>query len=179
MRSEPSRAGRLLAVSVLAALITGGCNPGAYPIDIFPEMHYQPSQRLLEPDRLAPPADAVPVTGGRPEYTYDEAAGLTNPVPRNAETLAGARLLYDVNCAVCHGADGRGQGAMAEYYARARATAVLPPTDLASDRVRNRTDGELYWLVTHGIGNMPPFRQLLTEEQTWLVVHFIRDVQGE
>src|SRR5581483_7005430 len=56
---------RRIALLVLLALLLSGCNPGAYPLDIFMEMHYEPSQRRLEPRRLAPPADAVPVTRGR------------------------------------------------------------------------------------------------------------------
>ena len=45
----------LLAVALLAV----ACTPGAYPIDIFPEMHYAPAQRRLEPNRLAVPPGAV------------------------------------------------------------------------------------------------------------------------
>jgi mono/diheme cytochrome c family protein len=158
------------AVAVLA-----GCNPGAYPVDIFPEMHYQAAYRRLEPERLAPPPDAVPITGGRPTLTYAEASGLANPVARTAATLARAREVYGVNCAMCHGADGRGQSVVGEHFARAGA---VPPVDLASVRVRARGDGELYWLTANGIGNMPPFGDLLTESELWGLVHFIRDVQG-
>jgi mono/diheme cytochrome c family protein len=138
-------------------------------------MHYQPSKRLEEPERLAAPAEAVPVTGGRPNYTYEQAAGLPNPIVRDAESLERARRIYNVNCAMCHGADGRGQSLMAGYYAQA---GFEPPTDFASERVRERTDGQLYWIITNGLGNMPAFRALLSERDVWTVVHFIREVQG-
>jgi mono/diheme cytochrome c family protein len=161
----------------LAALLTVACNSGSYPVDVFPEMHYQPSQRRLEPERLAAPAGAVPVTGAQPRLTFDQAGGLANPVPRTAEAEARARELYRVNCAMCHGSDGRGQGALAPYYNQNPAASV-PPTDLAAPRVRARTDGQLYWLLAEGIGNMPAYGTLLTEQELWTVVRAIREVQA-
>ena len=168
-----SRAPFLLLVGSVLALISG-CNPGAYPVDLFPEMHYQPSQRRLEPDRLAPPPGAVPVTGGRQAYTFVEVTDLRNPLAREPG-LARGREVFRVNCAICHGADGRGQSYVAERFAAAQ---VLRPVNLAEARARDRTDGQLYWLVTNGVGNMPPFADLLTENERWSLVHVIRDVQG-
>jgi mono/diheme cytochrome c family protein len=157
--------------------IVVGCNTGSYPLDVFPEMHYQPSQRALEPDRRSPPDGAVPIGGGAPRLTFEQAAGLANPLARTPETGAAGRRVYEVNCVVCHGGDGRGGGAMAAYYGRG-AAAPVPPTDLASPRVRARTDGQLWWIVRRGLGNMPPFEDLLTEDEVWLVVQLIREVQG-
>ena len=163
-----------LALAALA-LLGVACSPGSYPADIFPEMHYEPFYRRLEPRRLAPPPGAVPVTGGRPSLSFEQAGGLANPLPRTADALARARQVYAVNCATCHGADGRGQGPMASYFRQAGA---LPPVDLASPRVRDRTDGQLYWLTANGLGNMPPFGDLLAERDLWSLVHVIREVQG-
>ena len=152
-------------------ILVAGCNPGPYPADVFPEMHYAPSQRREEPRRLSPPPDAVPVSGGRPAYTFDQAAGLANPVPASPEALQQAADLYRVNCAMCHGQDGHGQGPVAHYFAEA---GVVAPVDFASDRVRGRTDGQLYWIVANGLGGMPAFGRLLTDEQLWLLVRAVR-----
>jgi mono/diheme cytochrome c family protein len=158
------------------ALLVVACSPGAYTVDIFPEMHYQASQRRLEPERLAPPSGAVPVSGGRPAYNFEQATSLENPVPRDPQTLERARQVFQVNCAMCHGRDGRGQSVVAEHFVRAN---VVPPVDFAGDRARGRTDGQLYWIVANGLGNMPPFGELLSEAELWTVVHFIREVQGQ
>ncbi len=140
------------------------------------EMHYSPAQRRLEPNRLAPPSDSVPVNGAAPDYTFDEVTALQNPIVRNPQTLQRAAQVYRVNCAMCHGTDGHGSGPLAEYF---KSAGSIAPVNLASDRVRSRTDGQLYWLVGHGIGNMPPFRQLLSDDDLWLAVHLIRQVQGQ
>jgi mono/diheme cytochrome c family protein len=48
------------------------------------------------------------------------------------------------------------------------------PVDFRSDRVRNRMDGQLFWIVANGLGNMPAFRDLLSEKDLWTVVLFVR-----
>jgi mono/diheme cytochrome c family protein len=161
----------------LAALLAAACTPGSYPLDILPEMHYQPSYRRLEPERLAPPADAVPITGARPGLTFEQAAGLQNPVARTPESLERARAIYRVNCAMCHGPNGLGDGPVAPYY-RENPLATVPPTSLAAPRVRDRTDGQLYWILANGLGGMPPYGELLGEQDLWTTVLFIREVGG-
>jgi mono/diheme cytochrome c family protein len=54
----------------------------------------------------------------------------------------------------------------------------VPPVDFASQRVRSRTDGQLFWIVANGLGNMPAFRALLTEHELWTVIHFVRQAGG-
>lgn len=165
----------------LLGLALAACNPGAYPVDIFPEMHYQISQRRLEPDRLAAPAGAVPVSGGTVRVSWQESANMANPVQPSAEVTQLGQQLYRQNCAMCHGATGRGPAttpappAVVQHFQRA---GRVPPVDLASQRVRSRSDGQLHWILTNGLGGMPPFGNLLSEEERWTLVHFVRGVQG-
>lgn len=160
----------------MLALCASACTTGTYPLDVFPEMHYQPSKRHLEPERRTVPPGAVPISGARPRLTFEQAADLPNAVPQTPETLARAADLYRVNCATCHGASGRGDGPMASYYANNPA-AVVGPTDLASARVQGRTDGQLYWLIANGIGNMPRYGERLAEQDLWALVTLVRTVR--
>jgi mono/diheme cytochrome c family protein len=50
--------------------------------------------------------------------------------------------------------------------------------DFGSDRVRGRTDGQLFWIIANGLGNMPAFRDLLSERDLWMVVLFVRQAAG-
>jgi mono/diheme cytochrome c family protein len=152
----------------MLALLVAGCGPTTYPADVFPEMHYQPSERRLQPPREAPPEDAVPVTGSMPHLSIEDATPLANPVANTPQMLQRAQELERVNCAACHGADGHGQGPVPSYFSPVR------PVDFGSDRVRNRTDGQLFWIIANGLGNMPAFRDLLSEEDLWTVVLFVR-----
>ena len=168
--------GRVVALAVfLATMVVGAaCTPGPYPLDILTEMHYQQSQRMLEPDRLLPPPDSVPTSGRRVPITFEQAGPLTNPVQRT-QGLERGRQVYAVNCAPCHGRDGRGQTLVGEHF---RARGFVAPVDFTSPRPQGRTDGELYWIIVNGLGNMPPFGDLLHDDEVWATVHAIREVQG-
>ncbi len=163
---------KALGALALASLSLSACSTGAYPLDIFPEMHYQQSFRVQEPPRLAPPAESVPVQGGDPVYTFFEARTLRNPVASAPDNLARAKKLYQVNCQVCHGPQGRGNGPMAQYFQRDN---QRPPADFTSDAVKARSDGELFWSITTGLGQMPPFQSLLSAQDRWTLLHFIRN----
>jgi mono/diheme cytochrome c family protein len=163
---------RRIAVVLSLVVVGAGCGPTTYPADVFPEMHYQPSDRRLQPPREAPPADAVPVTGSTPHLSFDDASSLTNPVASSPASLQRASELARVNCSACHGANGHGDGPVAGYFS------PVHPVDFSSDRVHSRTDGQLFWIVANGIGNMPAFRALLSEQDLWTVVLFIRQSGG-
>ena len=160
----------------MVTLLLSGCATGTYPLDIFPEMHNQPSQRYLEPERRAPPRGAVPISGARPRLTFEQAADQPNPVPQTPETLTHAGGLYRVNCAACHGPGGRGDGPMAAYF-RDNPAAPVSPVDLSSARVQQRTDGQLHWLLANGIGNMPAYGNLLADQDLWALVIYVRTVR--
>lgn len=153
-------------------LVVVACGPTTYPADVFPEMHYQPSDRRQQPPREAPPPDAVPVTGSTPHLSFDEATALANPVAATPEVMQHAQDIARVNCAPCHGISGRGDGPVAAYFSPVR------PVDFSSERVRARTEGQLFWLIGNGIGNMPAFRDLLSERDLWTVVLYVRQVAG-
>ena len=50
----------------------------------------------------------------------------------------------------------------------------VAPVAFTAARVRNRTDGQLYWIIDHGLGNMPAFNGRLTSDELWSVVAFVR-----
>ncbi len=179
-RTRPAAAisGWRRAAWLLAALLplAGACyTTGMYPVDYFPEMHYSDYYKRQEPPRLLPPTNSVPTTGGEPARTIQESAGLTNPVPRTAATQARGAELYRVNCAICHGPNGRGDGKLAPYF---QAAGQTPPVDYTNPGVASLSDGQLYWVVTNGLGGMPPFGKLLTPEERWTLIHFVRGVEG-
>ena len=178
----------LLAVSAIA-VVAMACSTGAYPVDVFTEMHYQQSYKSQEPPRLAPSEGSSPFTIGAEEgqelttvslplrprepATQGEALVLTNPVTNSASTLEAGKKLFLTNCAMCHGIDGRGQSFVADTFASLE---VKPPADLtqAGSIVLSPTDGLAFWFISDGLGNMPSWRYLLTQEDRWTVIHYLR-----
>ncbi|MDW7981916.1 MAG: cytochrome c [Thermomicrobium sp.] len=179
----------LLVITVL--LVASGCaSTNTYPIDFFTEMHYQKSFRSQEPPGLDTPAGVVPITGGEPEYTLEEARSLQNPLANDPQAVARGQHLYQVNCVACHGPQGDGKGPLAVYWGLVQG--AVPPANLKDPAIVARTDGELYWILTHGytspqnqvqypggLTNMPAFGKLLTPEQRWALVSYIRQLQQQ
>lgn len=70
-------------------------------------------------------------------------------------------------CWSCHGQYGFGDGA-------AGGSLGQRPANFHDRRVIKQTDGALFWKLSNGKGNMPPFKEALTETQRWQLVSYIR-----
>ena len=184
---RPPRSSRLMLLALLAlsAGLLLGCSAGTYPFDYFSEMHYQQSYKKQEPPSLSAPAGSVPTTGREVDYTLEQARALQIPFPAIQATIGKGTELYQVNCAVCHGASGKGDGPMRQAFRDGEYRGI--PSNLTVAPTTSKPDGEVFQIITKGFANMygmpeedfvmPPFRKLLTVEERWMLVHYIRSIQ--
>ncbi len=158
---------------------------GSHKVVVFSEMHYQPKFDSQEVPRLLPAPDSVPVTGRDIQYaSLEEYAPLTPPAQvEERYNRSDAAELYRVNCLVCHGASLGGDGPVAQFMTRG-----AKPANLMSEATRNSTDGELFAFIGEGgrqgyaltsVGQpstspMPAFKFLLTDDERWMLVKFLR-----
>ena len=98
----------------------------------------------------------------------DQAKARKNPVAVTEFSLAAGQAIYKDRCSSCHGDNGDGNGRQAHLYS------VKPGNFTDSNRMDAQTDGELFWKITVGNKPMPKFQKMLTDEQRWEVVNFIR-----
>ena len=98
-----------------------------------------------------------------------EYAGLTNPLTSEG-SQAGADL-FKTDCVACHGADGRGDGPASQ-------TLVPPPANLHKLN-QVAADDYLFWRINTGKPGtaMVGWKGVLTDEQVWQVVAFIRTLK--
>jgi mono/diheme cytochrome c family protein len=94
-----------------------------------------------------------------------------NPVPFDNNSIRAGRLVYIHECRDCHGRQGRGDGNQATELA-------VRPTDLLDRRVLGQADGALFWKITSGHGEMPGYGKMLTAEERWQVIHYVRSLGG-
>ncbi len=160
----------------LVALLAACSSTNTYPLDYYTGMHYQHSFKTLEPPRFLSPEGSVPVDGRAPAYTSAQILELQNPTPADEASLAAGLQIYNVNCAVCHGEGGNGDGPMAEFLAQ---NGARPPAVLTADRLVGVEDNHFYNVVTNGLPPfMPAFGDLIEGEQIWNLVNYIRQLQG-
>lgn len=93
---------------------------------------------------------------------------LQNPV-MDDKMLDNGKALFRIYCSTCHGLGGRGDGAAGQAMGS-------QPADLLSEGVQDQTDGELFYKITKGKVVMPSFQELLSEEQRWYLVGFIKNL---
>ena len=112
-----------------------------------------------------PPAKA-PAT----EYKIPPAdAAKENPVKPGPESLAKGKKLYGYDCAMCHGKDGDGKGDMAAD--------IKNVTDFTNpEALKNRSDGELFYVTRQGKGDMPPEGDRAKDEDIWNMVNYVRSL---
>jgi mono/diheme cytochrome c family protein len=97
-----------------------------------------------------------------------EAVARLNPIPARQRSIARGEAIYHYRCVACHGAGGQGDGPVA-----AALSATTRPTDLVA-MVPHHTDGDLGWKIANGRGFMPQWKGVLSEEQIWDVINYLR-----
>jgi mono/diheme cytochrome c family protein len=124
--------------------------------------------------QMSVPTNGTAMAGYQVSYgafpaTIDSMSGIANPVPASDSSLANGRMYYQINCAVCHGDRGMGDGLAARYG--------VPGISIVSDITKSRTDGYLFGMIRNGRGLMPPYNRI-EEHDRWDVVNYVRGLQG-
>lgn len=87
------------------------------------------------------------------KFEFDEQAKTTG------------EAIYMINCKSCHGTPGKG-----DFLT----TLVPMPSDPAGESIQSNMDGELYYKIRIGRGPMPSFKNVLTPNQIWNLIAYLR-----
>jgi azurin len=137
-------------------LVAAGCSQGTYPLDIFYEMHYQQTYKSQEPPRLSAPASSVAWYPG-PEST----------------SFTDGRHLYMVNCSMCHGLTGQGDGPVLQTLVNTYGYKPAVDPDLTSDQAKAIGPGGILGFMRSGVVAMPNFSKLLTAAEQTAIVDYV------
>lgn len=100
------------------------------------------------------------------------AKAMKNPLapPQSKPELG--KPIYERTCASCHGTDGLAKTTQA-------AKMKPSPPNIADHRMDSMADGEIYWVVTNGIGKtMPGYKAQLTDVERWQIVLYVRHLRN-
>lgn len=125
------------------------------------------------------PVDGTIAVGELAEYTlpntdsgYALSAQVKNPLAAlDSKDSAEASRLFNINCAICHGADGKATGPLAT------SGKVGGVANLALDKYIKMADGTMFHSIYYGINNMGSYASQLSRKQRWQMVQYIRTLQ--
>jgi mono/diheme cytochrome c family protein len=187
----------ILVVCVVGVLGFRGSHFRKPPLRIFPDMEFQlrlthpqapnaffPNGRVAQPPVPGTVRRSVPVqTVSGPVLLHEDApfntglvAGTTNYIefnqlPVTAELMSRGQRQFNIYCTPCHGAMGDGNG-----ITRKLGTMAVV-ANLHDRRIVEMTDGELFYVITHGRNLMGAYGSMLDASDRWAVVAYMRALQ--
>jgi mono/diheme cytochrome c family protein len=100
----------------------------------------------------------------------DDQKGKVAPFLFTPDMQKQGENLYNKNCASCHGVPGK------DNWVKQLSP---PPGDLAQGKAQGNSDGEMFYKLTMGKAPMPEFRNILSEEERWWVIAYLRTFNKE
>jgi hypothetical protein len=79
-----------------------------------------------------------------------------------------ASRLFNINCAVCHGAKAEANGPVAAKIGGVKSIIAASP---------GFSDGRLFYVMTYGQNNMGSYASQLDRKQRWMIVQYIRTLE--
>lgn len=131
-------------------------------------------------------AVSVPVNGSVPYYyedTEEERVRATeeiidNPFPITASGLERGEELYNIFCGICHGESGNGVGYLvADENSNAKYPAA--PANFLLEEFLEASNGRYYHAIMHGKNVMGAYKDKISYEERWQVIHWIRALQAD
>ncbi|MBS1509204.1 MAG: cytochrome c [Bacteroidetes bacterium] len=96
-------------------------------------------------------------------------AQVKNPLgPLSKPDSLEAARLFNINCAVCHGAKAENNGPVAGKIGGVKSIVAASP---------NYPDGRLFYVMTYGQNNMGSYASQLDRKQRWMIVQYIRTLE--
>ncbi len=96
--------------------------------------------------------------------------GTGMPFEISPELMERGRERFTINCSVCHGATGAGNGISSKY-------GLVAIANLHQERIRNMADGEIFNTITNGKNTMMGYGDRIQVQDRWAIVAYIRALQ--
>ena len=120
-----------------------------------------------------------PLTIDKPgdSTNYNASRSIANPLPAlSAVDYLEAARLYLVNCGICHGEKLDGNGPL---FNGGDGPFKAAPKNLVADPVVSKMpDGQIFYSITYGKGQMGSYASQLSTRQRWMIVHYIKEKQS-
>jgi mono/diheme cytochrome c family protein len=96
--------------------------------------------------------------------------GTGMPIPVTPGLLERGQKVFAINCAVCHGATGQGNGITSKY-------GLLGIANYHQDKYRQMADGQIFNTIAHGYNTMMAYGDKVTVKDRWAIIAYMRALQ--
>lgn len=133
----------------------------------------------------------VPANGATPYYYPNTEEGraqamaeiIMNPFPITEKGLAEGKELYNIYCGICHGEKGDGAGYLVRDPDPAKGDAggkyPVQPANFLLEEFVAASNGRYYHAIHQGRNLMGSYKDKLSYEERWQVIHYIRSLQAK
>ncbi len=181
----------LFTLAIITGMITlmESCDSKREPGKTYmPDMAYSRAYEAYAPNDLAKQninyipypvegtirrGDIFPYTLPNDSNGYKMSAGVKDPLPPlDTVQMKEAGRLFNINCAICHGAKMDAQGPLAT------GGKVPAVANLTLAQYIQMPEGTMFHSVTYGKGNMGSYASQLSREQRWMVIQYVKHHQA-
>lgn len=100
-----------------------------------------------------------------------DASGVKNPISFTEMSQQNGKEIFLDNCSSCHGYDTKGLSK--------EKTGLRMDTPNLIKRLKNHTEGDFFWKIQTGRGQMPSFKEDLSDTEIWDTINFIRGLSNQ
>ncbi len=181
----------VLSTLMLIALValTGcarGCTSSRPPIHLNPSMDDQPKVRAQAGSTFfydgaamrQPVPGTVPIGGLKEDAPFFTGRGAdgqfvtTNPVPVDEVLIERGRQRSVIYCQPCHDPRGDGRGILFQRGS-------VPTATFHQDKILKYPDGQIFDVITNGVGLMAGYRWPIPPADRWAIVAYVRELQRD
>jgi mono/diheme cytochrome c family protein len=133
-------------------------------------------------------SEIATTTNGYVPYYYEDteesrtlasAELLENPYPITADGLARGKNLYNIFCGICHGEKANGLGYLYDTDQNPNAKYLAAPANLINEEFSAASNGRFYHALMYGKNVMGAYKDKISYEERWQVIHYIRSLQAK
>lgn len=152
----------LMGMTSLLSFSFAGCD--------YARMKEQEAVQTYREEMPQMPEKTIPTRGGIQALKETDPERLMNPLPQGPVSIRRGKEGYANYCIMCHGPKGDGNGTIGQSFAPL-------PSDLRRALVQNQSDGRLFSTLTFGLKRHPALGFMLSEEERWAIIHYIRSLK--
>ena len=97
---------------------------------------------------------------------------VKNPTMDFDSSIIRGEGMFIKNCSKCHGLNGNGYGVVAHGFT------TFPRQLWVWNNTGPETDGYLFWFITNGRSDMPPWGLILSENERWDLINYIKTIKN-